>query len=70
MASPRKTSPRNRSPAAASDATQKDTVATSTASTLVGLAQQLRSWTDSVLGIAGAAADVTLGAAKMVLPLK
>lgn len=68
MASPRKTSPRNRSPAAASDATQKDTVATSTASTLVGLAQQLRSWTDSVLGIAGAAADVTLGAAKMVLP--
>ena len=37
-------------------------------STLVDLAQQVRSWTDSVLGIAGAAADVTLGAAKMMLP--
>ena len=28
----------------------------------------MRSWTDSVLGVAGAAADVTLGAAKMMLP--
>jgi transcriptional regulator with XRE-family HTH domain len=37
-------------------------------STLVDLAQQVRSWTDSVLGIAGAAADVTLGAARMMLP--
>jgi transcriptional regulator with XRE-family HTH domain len=37
-------------------------------STLVDLAQQLRSWTDSVLGVAGAAADVTLGAARMMLP--
>jgi len=37
-------------------------------STLVDLAQQVRSWTDSVLGIAGAAADVTMGAAKMMLP--
>lgn len=37
-------------------------------STLVDLAQQLRSWTDSVLGIAGAAADVTMGAAKLMLP--
>ena len=37
-------------------------------STLVDLAQQVRSWTDTVLGIAGAAADVTLGAAKMMLP--
>jgi transcriptional regulator with XRE-family HTH domain len=37
-------------------------------STLTDLAQQLRSWTDSVLGIAGAAADVTVGAAKMLLP--
>ena len=35
---------------------------------LVDIAQQLRSWTDSVLGVAGAAADVTLGAAKMMLP--
>jgi transcriptional regulator with XRE-family HTH domain len=37
-------------------------------STLVGLANQLRSWTDSVLGIAGAAADVSLGAARSMLP--
>jgi len=37
-------------------------------SSLVDIAQQLRSWTDSVLGVAGAAADVTLGAAKMMLP--
>ena len=37
-------------------------------STLVDVAQQLRSWTDSVLGIAGAAADVTLGAARLMLP--
>ena len=37
-------------------------------STLVDLAQQVRSWTDTVLGMAGAAADVTLGAAKMMLP--
>ena len=35
---------------------------------LVDMAQQLRSWTDSVLGVAGAAADVTLGAAKLILP--
>ena len=68
MGSPRKTSQRKRSPPAEPEVTQKGTFAAGTASTLVGLAQQLRSWTDSVLGIAGAAADVTLGAAKMVLP--
>ena len=39
-----------------------------TRSALVEVAQQVRSWTDSVLGIAGAAADVTVGAAKMMLP--
>jgi transcriptional regulator with XRE-family HTH domain len=38
------------------------------ASTLVDLAHQVRSWTDSVLGIAGGVADVTIGAAKMMLP--
>jgi len=37
-------------------------------STLVDLAQQVRSWTDTVLGVAGAAADATLGAAKLMLP--
>ncbi len=39
-----------------------------TRSALVEVAQQVRSWTDSVLGVAGAAADVTIGAAKLMLP--
>jgi transcriptional regulator with XRE-family HTH domain len=39
-----------------------------TGSKLVEAAQQVRSWTDSVRSIAGAAADVTMGAAKMMLP--
>jgi hypothetical protein len=34
---------------------------------LVGVARQLREWTDSVFGIAGAAADASLSAAKAVL---
>jgi transcriptional regulator with XRE-family HTH domain len=34
---------------------------------LVGLAQQVRAWTDSVLGIAGAAADASIGAARAIL---
>jgi transcriptional regulator with XRE-family HTH domain len=34
---------------------------------LMGAAKQLRSWSDSVLGIAGAAADVSIGAAKALL---
>jgi transcriptional regulator with XRE-family HTH domain len=49
-------------------ATQEPPAPTQHGSTLVDLAQQVRSWTDSVLGIAGAAADVTLGAARMMLP--
>lgn len=40
----------------------------SAGSALMDVAQQVRSWTDSVLGIAGAAADVTLGAARLMLP--
>ena len=36
-------------------------------SPLIGLARQVRGWTDSVLGIAGAAADMSLSAAKAVL---
>lgn len=36
-------------------------------STLVALARQVRGWTDSVLGMAGVAADVSIGAAKAVL---
>lgn len=34
---------------------------------VAGVARQLRSWSDSVLGIAGAAADVSLGAARALL---
>ncbi len=36
-------------------------------SALQGVARQVRSWSDSVLGIAGAAADVSIGAAKAIL---
>ncbi|MDH5246161.1 MAG: helix-turn-helix domain-containing protein [Betaproteobacteria bacterium] len=36
-------------------------------SALRGVARQVRSWSDSVLGIAGAAADVSIGAAKAIL---
>ena len=36
-------------------------------SSVIGLARQLRAWTDSVLGVAGAAADISLGAAKALL---
>ena len=36
-------------------------------SALVGVAQQVRAWADSVLGIAGAAADVSIGAARAIL---
>ena len=38
--------------------------AAATESPLLGVARQVRSWSDSVLGIAGAAADVSIGAAK------
>jgi transcriptional regulator with XRE-family HTH domain len=34
---------------------------------LAGVAKQVRAWTDSVLGIAGAAADISFGAAKAIL---
>jgi len=36
-------------------------------SPLLSVARQVRSWSDSVLGIAGAAADVSIGAAKAIL---
>jgi len=49
-------------------ANRKFVAPTKRASALVDVAQQVRSWTDSVLGIAGAAADVTMGAAKLMLP--
>jgi transcriptional regulator with XRE-family HTH domain len=66
MATTRKTPSKRRSPPKAANIAERRSVA-STAS-LVDVARQLRSWTDSVLGIAGAAADITMGAAKMLLP--
>ena len=36
-------------------------------SSILGVARQMRAWSDSVLGIAGAAADVSIGAAKAIL---
>jgi hypothetical protein len=35
---------------------------------VVDVARPLRAWTDSVLGIAGAAADATVAATKLLLP--
>ena len=49
-------------------ANRKSAAPTKSASALIDVAQQVRSWTDSALGIAGAAADVTMGAARLMLP--
>jgi len=71
MATNRKTTKSAGAPAGAPAATfprPRKAAAPADASTLVDLAHQVRSWTDTVLGVAGAAADVTLGAAKMMLP--
>jgi len=46
-------------------AKKKPEVATD--SPLLGVARQVRAWSDSVLGIAGVAADVSIGAAKAML---
>jgi transcriptional regulator with XRE-family HTH domain len=74
MTTPRKASStkkisRRKSASAASEAKARSPLPPDTASGLgiAAVAQQLRSWTDSVLGIAGAAADVSLGAAKAIL---
>ena len=68
MATSRKTPGKRRAAKARSEDTPPPTAPAAEESTLVGLAHQLRSWTDSVLGIAGAAADVSLGAARSMLP--
>jgi transcriptional regulator with XRE-family HTH domain len=67
MATNRKTTKSAGAPAGASPRPRK-AAPPPDASTLVDLAHQVRSWTDTVLGVAGAAADATLGAAKMMLP--
>jgi transcriptional regulator with XRE-family HTH domain len=67
MATSRKTTGKQRAAKARAEEALP-TAAAPEESTLVGLAHQLRSWTDSVLGIAGAAADVSIGAARSMLP--
>jgi transcriptional regulator with XRE-family HTH domain len=68
MATSRKTTGRRRTVKARGTDKETATPPQAEESTLVGLAHQVRSWTDSVLGIAGAAADVSLGAARSMLP--
>jgi len=53
------------SPTAA--ARKREAQALAPESTLVGVARQVRSWSDSVLGVAGAAAGASIGAAKAIL---
>jgi transcriptional regulator with XRE-family HTH domain len=55
----RKSATARADPSAAADAAED--------SSLVAMARQVRSWSDSALGIAGAAADVSIGAAKALL---
>jgi transcriptional regulator with XRE-family HTH domain len=61
MPTPRQRAPRK--PAAR----KRENKAPESESTLVGVARQVRSWSDSVLGVAGAAADASIGAAKAIL---
>jgi len=68
MATSSKTRSKRRTVGARATQSTPETPSAPEESTLVGLAHQLRSWTDSVLGIAGAAADVSLGAARSMLP--
>lgn len=54
-------------PASRKRAVRKAAAAAEHESPLMGVARQVRSWSDSVLGIAGAAADVSMVAAKAIL---
>lgn len=67
MAQSRKTAARKPSRVRSETPAAKPVPAARPDSPLVGIAQQVRGWTDSVLGIAGAAADVSIGAAKAIL---
>ncbi|MGE5172106.1 MAG: helix-turn-helix domain-containing protein [Rudaea sp.] len=58
---------RRRPAASRARSTAQGTKAAAPDSTLVTLARQLRGWSDSALGLAEAAADVSIGAAKAVL---
>jgi transcriptional regulator with XRE-family HTH domain len=63
MAASRKSAGRQRAAGRAA----KPAAAGGTELPLAGVARQVRAWTDSVLGVAGAAADISLGAAKAIL---
>jgi transcriptional regulator with XRE-family HTH domain len=66
MSAPRKRTAR-KSPAKDLPRPKAPAEAAASESPLLGVARQVRSWSDSVLGIAGAAADVSIGAAKAIL---
>jgi transcriptional regulator with XRE-family HTH domain len=68
MAATRKTLSKRRSPLKSADIAKKRRGSIPSAALLVDVARQLRSWTDSVLGIAGAAAEITMDTAKVLLP--
>jgi transcriptional regulator with XRE-family HTH domain len=67
MSAPRKRVTRKSGTPAAAGARARQSRAPAKESTLIGVARQVRSWSDSVLGMAGAAADISMGAAKAIL---
>jgi transcriptional regulator with XRE-family HTH domain len=67
MPTPRKRVTKGSAKPASAAVRKSDKEVRANESTLVGVARQVRSWSDSVLGIAGAAADVSIGAAKAIL---
>ena len=67
MAAPRKRVTRKSGTPVAAGARARRAKTPASESTLIGVARQVRSWSDSVLGMAGAAADISIGAAKAIL---
>jgi transcriptional regulator with XRE-family HTH domain len=67
MSAPRKRVTKKSGASSATGARVRRAEAPPSESTLIGVARQVRSWSDSVLGIAGAAADISIGAAKAIL---
>ena len=67
MASPCKRATKRKTAREAAPTKAAPVAAPAAESALLGVARQVRSWSDSVLGIAGAAADVSIGAAKAIL---
>ena len=57
-----------RKPSATATKARRKTAAPADEPAALGLARQLRSWTDSVLGMAGMATDASMAAARLVLP--